>query len=368
MNRVQDKIILYISSAILFVYLCGVETTTITILLIMLILSCANVILDSVKSFLPNILIKNTIFLQLISILLLLTIFLDPRLVIWLPLLLYDFHRYHLTLSKVACLGIILFTLLKLNIFICVIVLLACVISVLLSNYNTKLTLLSKEIVTLRDDSVEHKKLLEHHNQMLVEKQDAAVYTATLQERNRIAREIHDNVGHLLTRSILQTGAIKTINKDDTLALPIEQLNTTLNTAMTNIRNSVHDLHDEAIDLEAAIKEIISPIEQFKIQFDYDMGTNVQRSIKYAFIAITKEAITNCVKYSNGNEIHILLREHPGFYQLMIEDNGTNTDITESGIGLTNMTDRVKSIQGNIKIINTNGFRILITAPKEDKS
>ena len=46
--------------------------------------------------------------------------------------------------------------------------------------------------------------------------QDYEIYLATLKERNRIAREIHDNVGHMLTRSILQLGALSVINKDET--------------------------------------------------------------------------------------------------------------------------------------------------------
>ena len=49
-----------------------------------------------------------------------------------------------------------------------------------------------------RDDSKERNLLLHEKNRSLIEKQDYEIYTATLQERNRIAREIHDNVGHLL--------------------------------------------------------------------------------------------------------------------------------------------------------------------------
>lgn len=48
--------------------------------------------------------------------------------------------------------------------------------------------------------------LMEQMNHQLIEKQNAQIYNATLKERNRIAREIHDNVGHMVTRSILQVG------------------------------------------------------------------------------------------------------------------------------------------------------------------
>ena len=66
-----------------------------------------------------------------------------------------------------------------------------------------------------RDDSTEQAILLKSRNQSLLKKQDYEIYNATLKERNRIAREIHDNVGHLLSRSILLTGALKAVNKDE---------------------------------------------------------------------------------------------------------------------------------------------------------
>ena len=59
---------------------------------------------------------------------------------------------------------------------------------------------------------------LERQNRELLDKQDYEVRLATLNERNRIAREIHDNVGHLLSRSLLQVGALQVVNRDETVA------------------------------------------------------------------------------------------------------------------------------------------------------
>ena len=93
-------------------------------------------------------------------------------------------------------------------------------------------------------------------NRMLVEKQDYEIYAATLKERNRIAREIHDNVGHLLSRSILITGAAKALNASDTLSPVLDNLDHSLNQAMTSIRSSVHDLHDESLNLKEAAESL----------------------------------------------------------------------------------------------------------------
>ena len=57
--------------------------------------------------------------------------------------------------------------------------------------------------------------------------------------------------------------------------------------------------------------------------------------MKYCFISITKEAFANIMKHSNATKVQLILREHPGLYQLCIEDNGTDVfDPGKSGIGI----------------------------------
>lgn len=370
MHRVADKTILYFSCSILYVLHTGICAETIVILLSLILVACCNIIIEQLclTFHLTNTALLESAYYQGAYILLLLLTFAKPLLIVFLPVLLYDCYRYRHKTALVLCALLLLSHVNTLEPLSYTVLLLLCCISIMLSDYGNKKESLTKELIAQRDDSVEHARLIEANNEMLRQKQDAAIYTATLQERNRIAREIHDNVGHLLTRSILQTGAIKTINQDEHLTEPITMLNDTLNTAMTSIRNSVHDLHDESVDLKAAIEDIISSAKNFDVSFEYDMGKHLSRDIKYAFIAITKEGINNCLKYSNGSKIHILLREHPGFYQLMIEDNGTDIHISEdSGMGLTNIKERAASIHGTAKIMTDKGFRILITALKEGK-
>lgn len=223
---------------------------------------------------------------------------------------------------------------------------------------------LKEELKVLHDDQTEKDMIQQEHNHMLMENQNNMIYMATLKERNRIAREIHDNVGHTLNRSILQLGAIKAINKEPVLKKPLDDLHGSLNDAMTNIRKSVHDLHDESIDLESSIKQLTEGISSLDIHVDYDMSNAIPKDIKYSFIAITKEAVSNAVKHSNGDTLNILLREHPGFYQLIVKDNGTDIKINNTGIGLANITDRVNAMKGTLKISTNEGFKLLITVAK----
>jgi len=217
----------------------------------------------------------------------------------------------------------------------------------------------------LRDDSMENALLLKERNRSLLQQQNTEIHMATLKERNRIAREIHDNVGHMLTRAILQTGALKVLVKEEPLKGQVEGLHETLNIAMNNIRESVHDLHDESIDLEKAVKELIVAFSALEIKFSYAVDKSVDNQIKYGFIAIIKEALNNTAKHSNGNLVTLRIVENPGFYQLVISDNGR--DIEENftgGMGLSGIRERVDNLGGTLTISTENGFRINVVIMK----
>ncbi len=225
----------------------------------------------------------------------------------------------------------------------------------------------------MQDDSTELNLFLKQNNRSLIEKQDYEIYTATLRERNRIAREIHDNVGHLLSRCILLNGAVQTINQDEKCSDSLHLLQDTLSQAMENIRDSVHNLHDNSINLQENLQTLVHDFDFCQIHMEYDITTNVPAPVRYAFISITKEALTNISRHSNATFAKIILREHPAMYQLIIQDNGQKLPgnfsfeegTTKTGIGLVNISDRVKSLHGIFQIHTENGFQIFISVPKK---
>lgn len=296
--------------------------------------------------------------------------------VFFLPVMLYDCIRYRLKVPMVMAGVVYVYSFADIftgisqaagtasSIFTPVAVALLVALAVHLEHGDRQNLQLKEELKVLHDNQTEKDMIQKEHDRMLMENQNNMIYMATLKERNRIAREIHDNVGHTLTRSILQLGAIKAINTEPVLKKPLEDLHGSLGDAMTNIRKSVHDLHDESIDLESSIRQLTEGISALDIHVDYDMSNTIPKDIKYSFIAITKEAVSNAVKHSNGDTLDILLREHPGFYQLIVKDNGTDIKINNTGIGLANITDRVNAMKGTLKISTDKGFKLLITVAK----
>ena len=222
-----------------------------------------------------------------------------------------------------------------------------------------------RNLTALRDEMTENNLQLTAQNRQLAAAQDNEIRLATLKERNRIAREIHDNVGHMLTRSILQTGALQILNKDDALRPPLDELKETLDGAMTSIRESVHDLHDNSIDLKKTLTDLIAT-DRFQTELHYDAGEHIPGAVKLCTAGIVKEAVSNAVRHSDGDRLTVIFREHPAFYQLLIEDNGKNAEIRSGGIGLRNMEDRVAGIGGHITFTASGqGFRVFMTVPKE---
>ena len=241
-----------------------------------------------------------------------------------------------------------------------------CLLAVCLSWKTRRLIYLEESLRLLRDDSTEYYLLSKQRHLALIEKQDYEIHVATLKERNRIAREIHDNVGHMLSRSLLQAGALMVLNKQEPLTEPLNALKDTLTSAMDSIRQSVHDLHDDSIDLKNSIEELLSEFSTYQIQFDYDMGSAVPAPVKYCFLSIIKEALSNIARHSQATKISITLRKHPVIYQLIINDNGTNKSSTEHyspGIGILNMQERIRQLNGNFHITKKDGFRIFASIP-----
>ncbi len=217
----------------------------------------------------------------------------------------------------------------------------------------------------LRDSSKELTTALTEKHKALLEKQDYEINLATLRERNRIAREMHDTIGHLLSSAILQSGALLTSCNNDAQQHGLLALRDTLKKGMDNIRETIHDLHDESVDLCSELEALIIGFSNCSIQLEYDVLNTPDLQIRYAFISIVKEALANISKHSNATRARIAVHEHPALYQLIVRDNGTKTAIApNSGLGLMNMRERINSLNGVFNINTENGFELFASVKK----
>lgn len=260
-------------------------------------------------------------------------------------------------------------------------------LAVYLSYNSEKIERMEKDNKKIRDEGEIKKEKLSEKNKSLLLEQDKNIYTAQLAERNRIAREIHDNVGHMLSRSLLQVGAMMVVHKEEPLASELGSLRSTLDTAMNNIRESVHDLRDESIDVKTAVLEMAEPLkDRFEVRLDCEVeSVYMPKDIKYATINIIKESVSNIMKYSKSDTVDIRIDEHPSMYQIIVrdyrgvEDNGSSswTDRSKNdsgyteveikpgeGMGLENIRLRAEKLGGQASFVSGNGFRVFVRIPK----
>jgi signal transduction histidine kinase len=249
----------------------------------------------------------------------------------------------------------------------------------LFSRYKTIILNKQKtEYKELRDTTKEVSLLLEEKNRNLLEKQDFEINLATLNERNRISKEIHDNIGHLLSRSLLQIGALLIITKEDITKNELSNLKKSISEGMDSIRASIHNMHNESIDLYSNLDKLIKDFTFCAVNFHYEVTSTPPTNMKYCIIAVIKETLSNVMKHSNATKVIIQVTEHPIMYQIIISDNGSidddtkilinnlNNDISmNEGMGLSSIVERVRGFEGRYHFSTNNGFQLFMTLPKK---
>lgn len=353
MNKLFDKLILLIL-CLAFYMLIGSGSYAVVPVIVAVTISALNSYLEDER-------IKLLCFMAFTA-----ACIFEPRILPFLPLICFDLFATRKQWFTALSLLPLIVNFPKLPLITSVLTVLFILLALFMRHRGVTTEALKNEFVALQDSAKELLLRLEIKNKELLEKQDYEINLATLHERNRIAREIHDNVGHLLSSSILQIGALMATCKEEVLKESLSMLGATLSQGMDTIRSSIHDLHDKSVDLFAETNALTGGFTFCSIALDYDMAGMIDKSVKYAFLAILKEALSNIMKHSNATAVRVTMREHPAFYQLIIKDNGTKKALHQSeGIGLKNIADRVTSLQGVVNISNERGFLIFISVPKE---
>ncbi len=370
MYEIIDKILLMICCLAIYLFQTGVNYAVIPFILCV-VLGCLSIYIEDDRLRLAG----NLGFA-------LLCVFV-PEYILLMPLLLYDLcntrYQYAIALVPVMFLA----NMRRYPLSAAVFTMLLLIAAFLLKLKTDKLSRLREEYNELRDTSSSYSQLMEEKNRSILRNQDYEVNLATLNERNRIAREIHDNIGHLLSRALLQVGALLTITKDDAEREGLTSLKNSLSSGMDDIRISIHKMYDDSIDLYSQVEQLLKNFTFCEVNFEYDIKASLPLVLKHSLVSIIKESLANIMKHSNASKAGIILREHPAMYQLIILDNGiigeqrkanllkaidSQEDEEGMGMGLRNITDRVKSFKGNINISLENGFKLFITIPKNNLS
>ena len=227
-----------------------------------------------------------------------------------------------------------------------------------------------------RDELQERALALEARNRDLADRQDYEVELATLAERARIAREIHDNVGHQLTRASLQTEALRVVHANEPgVAADFADVKRTVDEALQLVRTSVHALNDNAANLSVQLEHIAEGARSDsgpQIELEV-LAEHAPANVANCFAAVLREALSNTMRHAHAQAVTVRCMEHPSFYQLIVTDDGAGATKTNSrgiaeGMGLGSMRERVEALGGTFTAgpcAGAPGWRVFATVPKQ---
>jgi signal transduction histidine kinase len=197
---------------------------------------------------------------------------------------------------------------------------------------------------------------------------------ATTKERNRLAREIHDGLGHYLTSIHMQLQAANAVMEGDTASLS-ETINTARNLtqdALKDVRQSVAALRappDENQPLSDRMANLIENSQITGVRSEFILsGTqrNLPSEVQWTLYRAAQEGFSNTSKHAQAANFWIIL-DYSDVDQvhLTIQDDGVGCDDIEAGFGLLGIQERLHLLEGNLQISSSpdKGFKIEISIP-----
>ncbi|KYC43578.1 histidine kinase [Scytonema hofmannii PCC 7110] len=203
---------------------------------------------------------------------------------------------------------------------------------------------------------------------------------ATLQERNRIAREIHDSLGHALTAQTIQLeNALLLLPSNTDRAIEfLREAKQLAYQALQEVSRSVATLRADPLrgkSLESAISNLIQDFRNrtnltpnWKVSLTFPLTPEVSITI----YRILQEALTNISKHSVATQVTVQLQSQVGKLNLLVEDNGKgfNLEQNTTGFGLQGMRERSAALGGSFYIFSEpgKGCRIMVVIPMINSS
>ena len=225
----------------------------------------------------------------------------------------------------------------------------------------------------VRDDLREKVLTLQDTNARLLRAQDYELRAAALAERTRIAREIHDGVGHLLTRLLLQVKALQVVHRDEPgVASDLATLDTGLDEALDSMRRSVHALSDEGEELATSLNLLGSRCGIDSVSVDCSTDVEPPAAVARCIVAVVREALTNAARHGRAHSARVAVTDYPAFWQVTVDNDGVVPVKDEpvvdghgnAGLGLRSMTERVEALGGRVRITPRPRFTVFATIPK----
>jgi two-component system NarL family sensor kinase len=191
------------------------------------------------------------------------------------------------------------------------------------------------------------------------EKAAKAVLLAEERERQRIAADLHDGVGQLLSTALLSIKSLfKKLPLTDAHQLDAERSISLVTESYNEVRTISHQMIPNALlkaGLVAAVRDFLETVnsDRFNVNLSVaGISSPLDEQTETILYRIIQEAVNNVIKYAKASKLHVQLAEEDELITLAIEDNGVGFDVDRAikgeGIGLRNIISRVQFLKGTV--------------------
>lgn len=208
-----------------------------------------------------------------------------------------------------------------------------------------------------------------HRAEVLAQQVDAF---AVQLERNRIARDIHDSLGHTLTTLDIELALAdrysKTVGSSSDLQQSITAAQQLVRQCLADVREALRTIRTSSFDLEDALQTLTQKMAQsFLVDLEVTLP-KLPTQLSYQLYLIAKESLLNVQKHANATQVALSILTTDGKIVLEISDNGCGFDPqtkNASGYGLQGITERLRLIGGQLILDSQpgQGTHIQITVP-----
>lgn len=185
---------------------------------------------------------------------------------------------------------------------------------------------------------------------------DAMMRGQTL-ERKRVAADLHDNLGSLLSAIGLSTETMDESKLSDKEKKIFENIKNQIKEAYQDVRLFSHNLQPAELEQEGlhnaleVLAQKINSLNKVHLQLDLESLTPKSQNIEFNLYSICLEAINNILKHSDATEAEVVFERNHGGLLMRISDNGTGLKNNDSGgTGFKNIRSRVEQLGGNLNI------------------
>jgi len=215
---------------------------------------------------------------------------------------------------------------------------------------------------------------MEHYRARL-QALSAEVLMAQEEERKRIARELHDSTGQLLTGLLLGLKPLESFEDERVRRTASDLLDITSKT-LEEVRRTAMELRPPALDdlgLAAALQGYISDYASttgIVTHFDQaGIPGRLPADVELVLYRVVQEALTNAAIHAGAETVRVQVRRHGANVEAIVEDDGRGFDVRaafrsrDRGLGLFGMRERVSLVGGSLRITATDGTRVMATVP-----